>query len=637
MKRGTARLTAILTSVLLAAAFPHAEAASAEDVFFDDFSGTRPDSAKWLTAEKNWGGTVTQDGRTVDYNGGVIAENVAVRSGNLVLTGCGDRYEGALRGINRDGTRRPDGKRCGGAVATKAYYASGSYEIRAKIAPVLGCCSAMWTFEYEEDASGDALKITNHEIDIEFPGRDENNDFSLRHALCTTWQTEADYRTSSVSCGDQADGAFHTYRFDWHTGSDTETPRVEYYFDGELTYTSYDNIPTNESRFWLGLWFPKQWAGTPDFETAVFEIDYVKITPFHESGDTAQHETYADGGWADAELPKGWLLWHSYSSYSAQDSRLFLRRPNGTVQEISGDFVHAMNGSFGAAPGQIVFMAIDKAADEWDIFVYDNGTVSNLTQNSGFRNEDPKWAPDGKQILFKRGRWDSAANDFIYDLALLDIGTGAVSMLTNDSLEEAMPCYSPDGRQIFYAAYSGGIGSVFRMDAETRTPEPVFAENGVNAYYPAAWGNRVLFTKWFSAENRCDQIMCFGGGEISRLPFNSDVYDCSDACPVSDTELIYSSTKNGAYDLFFYDGARSSCLTDLNTAQNDLGAAFYPAEPGDVDMNGSLSAADVRMLQKWLAGEPNAALPDPDAADMNGDSRLDARDLSLMKQTLLRF
>lgn len=270
-----------------------------DDVFFDDFTGNSLDTDKWLIAEKNWGGTIKVDGETMDYNGGVRPENVAVSGGNLILTGLGNNYEGPIRGINRDKSQRSDGKRCGGAIATKEYFASGSYEIRAKIAPVLGCCSAMWTFEYEEDYSN-GLKITNHEIDIEFPGRDSNGDFSLSHAILTTWigENEGEYKTESAYCGDQADGEYHTYRFDWHTGSDTEIPRVEYYFDDELTYTSYEFIPTNAGRLWLGMWFPKNWAGIPDFDTTEFVVDYIKITPFHESGDTPQNESYPDDGWA---------------------------------------------------------------------------------------------------------------------------------------------------------------------------------------------------------------------------------------------------------------------------------------------------------------------------------------------------
>ncbi len=277
------------------------------DVFYDDFSGLDLDRSKWLTAEKNWGGTVIEDGKTVDYNGGVIAENVHLQDGKLIFTGCGNFYEESKKGINRNGTYRDNGKRCGGAIATSDYFASGSYEIYAKISPELGCCSAMWTFEYEEDYSGDELKVTNHEIDIEFPGRDENNEPSLSNCLCTTWvgEGEDEHKTASPYCGDQTDGKFHTYRFDWHTGDEDQVPRVEYYFDDELVYTSYEYVPTNAGRLWLGLWFPRYWAGTPDFDKTNFEIDYVKITPFHEKGDREQNESYPDSGWRRNNIVRG--------------------------------------------------------------------------------------------------------------------------------------------------------------------------------------------------------------------------------------------------------------------------------------------------------------------------------------------
>lgn len=642
----------LVTVVTMSCVMPFTTATAvsdADEIFYEDFTGSQLDTNKWLIAEKNWGGTVTENGETVDYNGGVISENVAIRDGYLVLTGLGDLYEGEQKGINRDGSRRLDGKRCGGAIATREYYASGSYEIRAKIAPVLGCCSAMWTFEYEEDYSGDDLKITNHEIDIEFPGRDNNDDFSFSHALCTTWITEEDYKTKSVNCGDQADGEFHTYRFDWHTGSNTETPRVEYYFDNVLTYTSYDYIPTNGSRFWLGLWFPKYWAGTPDFDTTEFVIDYVKITPFHESGDTQQHESYPDSGWAnpDAELPKGWLLWHSYSEYAALDSKLHLRTPDGSIKEISGDFIHAMNGSFGITPEQITFMAIDSNADEWDIYLYDNGNITNLTKNSGFRNEDPKWSPDGKSIVFKRGYWDNSIGDFVYNLALLNVGSKEVTMLTDDSAEEAMPCFSGDGKYIYYASYNNGIGSICRMDTASHSTETVYSENNVTAYYPITSDGNLYFTKWYNEDNRCDQIMRYDGRKIYSLPFNSDLFDCSDACPVNENMVIYSSTADGDYDLFFFYGESSVKLTELCSDKNELGADYYSLEKyenyldnsrimGDVNCDGEFNIADVVIFQKWMLAVPDTELADWKAGDLCEDDRLDVFDLCLMKRAILR-
>ncbi|MBQ6181276.1 MAG: family 16 glycosylhydrolase [Ruminococcus sp.] len=637
------RLTAVFTAAVIPIFIPpvSSSADAPNDIFYEDFNGDSLDTGKWLIAEKNWGGTVNVNGVTEDYNGGVISDNVSVSSGNLILTGLGNDYEGDLRGINRDKSRRNDGKRCGGAIATKEYFGSGSYEIRAKISPELGCCSAMWSFEYEENYSGNKLNIVNHEIDIEFPGRDDNGDFSLSHALCTTWVTEDDYKTESVNCGSQADGQFHTYRFDWHTGSDTEVPRVEYYFDDVLTYTSYDFIPTNESRFWLGLWFPKGWAGTPDFEQTEFQIDHVKITPFHESGDTPQHESYSDSGWSEkAELPKGWLLWHSYSSYSALNSKLYLRDPDGNVNTIDGGFIHAMNGSFGNSPEQITFMAIDQAADEWDIFLYDSGKIINLTEKSGFRNEDPKWAPDGEHIVFKRGHWDSSADGFVYDLARLNVKTREVTMLTNDSAEEAMPCFSPDGKYIYYAGYKDGIGSIYRLDTASKKSETVFSEEGVTAYYPIISGSRLFFTKWYSADNRCDQIMCFEDGKFSPLPFDSDKYDCSDACPFGGDKMIFSSTMNGGYDLYYYDGRNVSALAELNSDINELGADFFPYEEdnglrGDVNKDGRFNTADLLLLQKWLLSVPGTELKSWKAADLCEDGRLDGFDLCAMREELI--
>ena len=296
-------ITLVFTSI--SAVIPVSTSTAADttkDVFFDDFSDGTLDGDKWLVAYKNWGGKVTENGVKVDYNGGVLPQNVTVADGKLILNGNGNLYEGEIRGINRDMSLRANGKRTGAAIATKEYFASGSYEVMAKVAPELGACSAIWTFEYEED--WDTGEITNHEIDIEMPGRPaaEKKNQSFQYALCNTWtgENEGQYKTGYTDTGfDQADGKFHKYRFDWHTGDDNEEARVDFYFDDELVYTSKKHIPTNEGRLWIGLWFPNAWAGIPDFDTTAFEIDYIKIMPFHEKGDTKQNETYADDGWGD--------------------------------------------------------------------------------------------------------------------------------------------------------------------------------------------------------------------------------------------------------------------------------------------------------------------------------------------------
>ena len=316
------KFIALLTSAILVTSMAPSVIAMADtnqksksEVFFDDFNGNSLDTNKWLIANKAWGG----------QNGGVVKENVSVSNGTLKLEGHGLNYTGNVKGTGKYGD---SGKLVGAAVATRDYYASGSYEVVAKIAPNLGACSAMWTFEYEEYYEGDEgyipelamdhCTVVNHEIDIEIPTAVNSHSTENFHsARFNTWTYENVYTPHFMDVGvDLDDGNFHTYRFDWHTGDASETARVEFYIDNQLLYTCYKTIPTNAGRFWIGVWFPfandtdgdkkpdTGWAGRADFDTTVFEIDSVKITPYNEAGDTAQKETYGYDGWAPNSFPE---------------------------------------------------------------------------------------------------------------------------------------------------------------------------------------------------------------------------------------------------------------------------------------------------------------------------------------------
>jgi len=280
--------------------------ATTPDIFYDDFSGAKLDTNKWLVAFKQWGGN--------NANGGVLPQNVSVDNGKLVIEAYGDQYTGDVRGINKDYSLRPNGKRVGGAIATKDYFASGRYEVRMKLAPSFGVASAIWTFHYQEFGQGDPLYqekpvggedyyAVNHEIDMEFPGRPGPNhqNFAFDRGLLNTWVGENDdeYTTEYASFGQALnDGQFHTYRFDWHTGDATEQKRVDFYIDDVLVHTATDHVPTIASRLWIGAWFPRDWAGTPNFDTETLDVDWVKITPFEEEGDEWYPESYPNDGWS---------------------------------------------------------------------------------------------------------------------------------------------------------------------------------------------------------------------------------------------------------------------------------------------------------------------------------------------------
>lgn len=338
-------------------------------------------------------------------------------------------------------------------------------------------------------------------------------------------------------------------------------------------------------------------------------------------------------------VPKGWLLWHSYTTYEEKDSQLYLQNPQGDISEITGDFIHAMNGRFGNSPDEIAFMAIDENADEWDIFLYDDKTVTNLTKNSGYRNEDPKWSPDGKSIVFKRGYWNSEIDDFTYNIALIDVESKEIKMLTDSLYEDAMPYFSDDDKYIYYTKYIDGYGKISRLNTETGEDEIIFEEENINAYYPVVKNGILYFTKWYSSDNHHDEIIIYENNTFKSAAFNSEIYDCSDACPIDKDKIIYSSTQNGSYSLYYYDGDESVEISGIDTDRNELGADFFSYSEydacGDVNEDGEFNAEDIVLLQKWLLAVPDIKLEKQEAADLCEDGKLNVFDICLMKRKLL--
>lgn len=317
-------------------------------VFFDDFSSGSLDSDQWLVSEKAWGGD----------NGGVSPLNV-----QLVRDMDGDEEIIALRlGANGDlydGSIEHNGRktRVGAAIATRDYYASGRYEVRARVAPEQGVCTAFWPFHYidyqpaQDEYWHEPNPRRNTEIDWEFPTDLRGNEteaaeygidpeaFSFSNARTNSWGGQfggegGEHKGRKVLVDDNGDvidlaidaldGKYHTFTFEWRSGADTgnetidrlegQVGSVKWYIDGVLIDELDDvtfgqgNVPFRGARFWLGTWFPAAgygdatgWTGDPLFDTAAAHIAWVRITPFNEPRDTWVSETVPNLAWASPD------------------------------------------------------------------------------------------------------------------------------------------------------------------------------------------------------------------------------------------------------------------------------------------------------------------------------------------------
>ena len=304
------------------------------EVFFDDFSDGTLSPEKWLVSGKAWGGD----------NGGVAPENVILvpdmDEGKpiiaLRLEAHGDLYDGDLVHNGRK-------TRVGAAIATRTYHASGRYEVRARVAPDYGTCTAFWPFHYIDHRKGEAPywhepnPRRNTEIDWEFPtdlaGSDTGN-FSFTKARTNSWGGQfggeggehkgrkilTDEQGAPLDLAEEAlDGRYHTFTIEWRSGEDlgdeaitrTQVGSVRWLLDGRLVDELHDvefgqgNVPFRAARFWLGTWFPSAgyagdvgWTGNPDFNISAAHIAWVRITPFDEGRDLWVDETVPNLAWA---------------------------------------------------------------------------------------------------------------------------------------------------------------------------------------------------------------------------------------------------------------------------------------------------------------------------------------------------
>jgi hypothetical protein len=303
------------------------------------------DTDRWLLSNKAWGGD----------NGGVTPQNISIVDDTdngepiraLRLEAHGDLYDGAVFANGRS-------TRVGAAIATREYFASGRYTVRARVAPASGAVTAFWPFHYIDHQTAEVEywhepnPRRNTEIDWEFPtdlsgtGEDQAAAYGLdpsaiafTNARTNAWGGQfggeggehkgrivlRDASDQVIDLTDEyAAGRYHDYTIEWHGGSlidgnagdaRDDVGCVRWYFDDILVDELFDevygqgNVPFRGARFWLGIWFAASgygdevgWGGSPDFDTTATYIASVTIEPFNEPRDTWVRETVPNLAWA---------------------------------------------------------------------------------------------------------------------------------------------------------------------------------------------------------------------------------------------------------------------------------------------------------------------------------------------------
>ncbi len=283
----------------------------------------------------------------------------------------------------------------------------------------------------------------------------------------------------------------------------------------------------------------------------------------------------------------GLLYFHRYSSYDSWDAELWCYDFSAkTLQCISSEWEidHEMNVRLSSDGSEMLFMGVEKGqhtSAAWDVFLWRVGSKThpeNLTRGNGLRDEDPFWSPTKREFAFKQnGR-----------VKIMNLANRSIeSLFEHDGNEEqSMPVFIPDSDSVVFMQGAGRTGDLFIVQRTSNSVTLIAGAHEVQEYFPVPWStSRLLYTRWVDASNHNDQLYCYSltTGESYRLPFCISTANFSDACPVSQKSIIFSSTLSsgeGGYDLYLGNSLNGEMksLSDfgINSKLEELGAVYVP-------------------------------------------------------------
>lgn len=247
---------------------------------------------------------------------------------------------------------------------------------------------------------------------------------------------------------------------------------------------------------------------------------------------------------------------------------------------------------------------------EWIVFVGLNGGRSNLyrcrTNGKDFEQltdnrylaSAPKFSPDGKSIAFITDESDETDfADLIFakpTVALFDLESRTVEVLTNMQGANSAPHFFPDGRHILYVSDRSGISNIFVRDLDTgcdaQLTDILTGVTGVIPLAPAVSlsrdGRRVIFSafsrgEWdlFAIKDPLDRAE-FEEPPPTEPPESDDLIAGIDTALDADEEVTSETERYDSSDQLFASSITS--FSEAVASVDSLGV-FWPLAEGPAD------------------------------------------------------
>ncbi|MFP3896222.1 MAG: hypothetical protein ACLFV5_05215 [Anaerolineales bacterium] len=226
----------------------------------------------------------------------------------------------------------------------------------------------------------------------------------------------------------------------------------------------------------------------------------------------------------------------------------------------------------GVALGNIVYMAKEKPEDTWDIYrMRSDGSDPVRLTDSSVDDTAPVWSPDGRRIAFVSRR------DGNREIYVMNADGNEQLNLTRNATADWTPAWSPDGEQLAFASFRDGNWEIYVMDANGENQRRL-TYNGAADYSPT-WspdGERLAYVSDRDGSLNI-YVMNVDGSEQRGLAQHKAT-DQSPAWSPRGDRILWESYRDGDMEIYVVnvDGTEAQSVSNDSYA-NDHGPAWSPA------------------------------------------------------------